>query len=289
MPYPPPPSMPASVITGLEQGVVALLGSKSSRTLLQLVPHGDLILICGALVVVTNAVPREIALLGRVSSIMATVFSTIALNTALAAVPVPGDSLLTFLNLLGVFMFCNAVQQDGVSMTAQYLLISNLSLALKGFKGDALAVAWALPLVSAMIGISQDLVSLAQMVTVETFTGWLRELIPPGTLLPSTLLLLYLTAPFTDQFPLLTRLSRFTIFAVSNDQQLHTVPLWIIAVGLWIIWLIDTEETGKTLAATAGANVVVLVLLDAAKFPMDNDPVPVLISLLLAIRILESA
>lgn len=281
--------MPASVATGLEQGVVALLSSKSSRALLTLVPHEDLILLCVALMVVTNAIPREITLLGRVSSIMASIFTTIALNTTLAAVPIQGDPPLTCLNLLGVFMFSGAVQQDGVNMTAQYLLISNLSLAIQGFKEDALAVAWTLALIPAMLGVDQDLVSLAQLVTVETFTGWVRTLLPSGALLPSTLLLLYLTAPFTDQFPVLARLSRFAVFAVSNDQQLHTLPLWIIGIGLWTLWLVDTEETGKAFAATAGANVAVLVLLDAAKIPMDNDPVPVLLTLLVLIRILENA
>jgi hypothetical protein len=274
--------------TGLEQGVVALLGSKSSRSLLEIVGHEDLILICCALYTIATAVPRGVALVGRISSLMAQVFATIALNTTLAAVAVPEDPPLACVNLLGVFMFSTAFQQDGVGITAQYLLISNLSMALQGFGGDTLAVAWAVALIPPMLGVSKDLVSLAQLVTVETFTGYLRGLLPQGGLLPSTLLLLYLTAPFSDQFPLLTRLSRFAVFAVSNDPQIHAIPLWIVGSALWALWLADPDRIGRAFAATAGANVAVLVLLDSTQFAMDNDPAPVLIGLLVTIRILES-
>jgi hypothetical protein len=280
--------IPDSLATGLEQGVVALLGSKSSRTLLEMVGHQDLILICCALFAIATAVPPGVALVGRISSLMAQVFATIALNTTLAAVVIQGDPPLACINLLGVFMFSTAFQQDGVGVTAQYLLISNLSTALQGFGGDTLAVAWAMALVPALLGVSKDLVSLAQLVTVETFTGYLRGLLPPGALLPSTLLLLYLTAPFSEQFPLLTRLSRFAVFAVSNDPQIHAIPPWVVGSALWALWLADSDCIGRAFAATAGANVAVLVVLDATQFAMDNDPAPVLISLLVAIRILES-
>jgi hypothetical protein len=39
------------MIAGLEQNVVALLGSRSSQALLRLMPHADLALACVALVV----------------------------------------------------------------------------------------------------------------------------------------------------------------------------------------------------------------------------------------------
>jgi hypothetical protein len=68
----------------------------------------------------------------------------------------------------------------------------------------------------------------------------------------------------------------------------------MVAIIFWGIWLVDEETNigsdggvSKGFALTVGTNVGVLVILDAARFAMDNDPVPVLISLLLAIRILE--
>jgi hypothetical protein len=88
---------------------------------------------------------------------------------------------------------------------------------------------------------------------------------------------------------LLTLLRRFAVFAVSNDTQLHSVPPWIVAVLLWVGWNLDVDAVGKTFAAMAGANVAVLVMLDAIQFAMDNDPAPVLITLLVGIRILEQS
>jgi hypothetical protein len=202
----------------------------------------------------------------------------------------PDDTGLTCVNLLGVFFFGAAVQQEGFSLTAQYVLVSNLSTAIQRFKEDALPITWALALVPVMLGGEKsDLAALAQLVTVETFTGWIRDLLPKGALLASTLLLLYMAAPFVNQFPLLRRLSRFAVFAVANDNQTHSTPPWLVATGLWAIWIADTKEdgVGRNFAATAGANVTVLVVLDAVRFAMDNDPAPVLISLLVSIRILE--
>ena len=60
--------------------------------------------------------------------------------------------------------------------------------------------------------LEYNVAALAQLVTVDTFTSWLKALLPRGALLPSTLLLLYLTVPFAVQFPLLTRLYRFVVF-----------------------------------------------------------------------------
>ena len=276
--------------TGVEQGVVALLGSKSSSELVKLVPHGDLILICCALVTITSAVPKEVALVGRVYVLMRQVFYTIALNATLALVTVPSDTGLTCVNLLGVFFFGMAVQQDEPSMTAQYVLVANLSIALQEFKEEALPIAWTLALIPEKAGVNADLTSLAQLVTVETFTSWVKSILPQQAFLPTSLLLLYMVAPFSTQFPLLNRLSRFAVFAVANDNQVHHTPLWLVASGLWALWVADRGErdgVGKSFLASAGANVAVLVVFDTVKFAMDNDPAPVLVSLLVAIRILE--
>ena len=281
-------TFPASMATGLEQGVVALLGSKSSRALLLLTPHEDLILMCLALVVVARAVPSNAPLMGRVSRLMAQVFSTIALNAALNAVVVAGDPALTCLNLLGIFFLGAAVRQEDAGMSAQYLLVANLSEALRRFQGaeDSLGIAWALATVPATLGVGQDMVQLAQLVTVETFTGFLRGLLPASALLASTLLLLYLAAPFVEQFPVLRRMNRFAVFAVSNDPQLHGVSPWALAACLWGLWLVDPEPTGRAFAAAAGANVAVLAILGAVQNAMDNDPAPVLLALLVSMQIL---
>lgn len=290
-------SMPAHVATGVEQGVVALLGSKSTTELLALISREDLILMSAALAAVASSVPRGAPLAGRVSSLLRQVFATVALNAALTAVTLPRDPGGTCMNLLGIFFFCGAaLQQEGPSLTAQYVLVAHLTEALKAFRaqGDALAVAWALAVVPALLGVSADLVELAQLVTVETYMGWVRDTLPRNTLLASSLLLLYLTAPFVARYPLLGRMYRFAVFAVTNDRQAHAIPPWLVAAGLWGLWVVDgvlapdsRAAVARTFLASAGANVAVLVILDAARPALDNDPALALVSLLIAIRILD--
>ena len=285
----PTASMPASIVTGLEQGVVTLLGSKSTRTLLQFTPPDELVLLCVGLMVASRAVPSGTPLVGRVSATMTQIFYTIALNTILGAVVVPGDPGVSCVNLLGVFFLGASVGQEGASVTAQYLLVANLSAALQGFNGEALALAWALAFVPHTMGWGDSsLAQLAQLVTVETLSTWSMRIIPRAFLLPSTVLLLYLLAPFTEEFPALKRMYRFAVFAVSNDmQRLHGAPPWMLAAALWALWNVEPDPVSRRFAAIAGGNVGVLVLLDAMQFAMDNDPAPTLVALLIAIQIFE--
>jgi hypothetical protein len=275
---------------GLEQGVLALLGSKSSQTLLKVMPHSELMLACAGLVVALHAVPERLPLAGRVSGILGQVLSTIALNTLLASSTVQHDTALTCANLLSVYILTTVFLPHGaLPETAQFLVVYNLSAALKGFQATGLAVAWAFAFVPHALPfiVKQDLVNLAQLVTVETWAVLLRAWLPTGLLLPTTLVLLYLCAPFVGAFPPLQRLYRFAVFAVSNDPQLQAAPPWIIASALWGLWQLEPDPVSKVLAANAGANLAVLTLLDALRFAMDNDPAPTLLALLVTIRIWE--
>ena len=283
-------SIPASLVVGLEQGVVALLGSKSTRALVQITPHEDLVLLCCALFAILRPVPAWLPVIGKVSDIMGTVFYTIALNTLFDSVVIPGDTGLTCINLLGIFFMGSALDPDNtIAVTSQYLLVSSLSNALQGFKEGGVALAWTLVFVPRVMSLKgwEQVTGLAQLVAVENIASWLRGGLPRETLLPSTLVILYLCAPFIAEFPALGRLYRFAVFAVSNDSQLHALPTWMLAVGMWITWELEPDPVSKSLAAIAGANMGVLVLLDAMQFAMDNDPALILISLLLVVRVLE--
>lgn len=278
-----------AMVMGLEQGVLALLGSKSTTALTLLVPPSDLVLTCCGLITALHGVPRGTAVAGRISRIMSQVLSTIALNTLLLGVSdEAGGSDLACINLLAVYFWGRGIHQaGGIAITAQYLLVSNLSRTLRGFqRGEALAAAWALAFVPAF---PEDAQELARLVTVESFSAWLRDWFPRSLLLPSTALLLYLCAPFVEEFPTLGRLYRFAVFAFSADSSFVSVPAWLTTIGLWGLWRAETDPVTKRLAATAGCNLAVVATLDAMQFAMDNDPAPTLLALLVTIRILEGA
>jgi len=284
--------LPSIMATGVEQGVVALLGTKSSEELLRLIPHEDVLLMSIALTTVVSALSSSDSLssVKVVSSLLYQVLSTVTLDTLLGYVTIPDDPITTCFNLLCVFFAGYASQRSEPSMAAQYVLVSNITAAIRAFQDEALAIAWALSVIPATLGIATgNLNALMQLVTVETFMGWIRAALPQETLLPAALLLLYLTAPFVAQYPVLRRMYRFAVFAVTNDHVVHTVPPWLVAVGFWGAWVVDTRPSsaGKTFAANAAANVGVIAVLDAARFALDNDPAPTLISILIAFQILD--
>ena len=278
-----------SMSTGLEQGVMLLLGSKSSHALLQFISHSDLILVCCSLLTGMHAlVPPKTPLVSRVSDILHNVLLTIALNTLLLQARIPNDTPLTCLNLLTVFFLAlSLIPSEHIADSAQFLLVSNLCTTLTEQKTDILALAWGVGFMQYALPLTDSMRGIAQMITVETFSIWLREWLPVGLLLPSALLLLYFCAPFIEEFPALRRLFRFAIFAVSNDPQTRETPPWVLATGLWVLWQVEVDPVSKTFAAMAGTQLGVLVVLDAMRFAMDNDPAPTLVAILIAVSILE--
>lgn len=285
-------SIPSSLVLGLEQNVVVLLGSKGSNALLKFIPHEDLVLVCYALAAVMHSlVPRQTPLLSRVSDIVENILTTLALNTVLAYVIVPHDPVLTCANLTMVYLLSHILLPPTATLsdTAQYLLVYNLSSALQGFKETGMALAWTMAFTphafSSLVG--PDATNLARLVVIETLANWLRAWLPSSLLLPTTLVLLYLCAPFADDFPPLRRLFRFAVFAVTNDKQTSGVPHWLVVVALWAISRLDPDPIGRTFAIMAGASVGVTVILDAMQFAVDKDPGATLMAMLVAIRILE--
>lgn len=278
---------------GLEQGVLALLGSKSTRALLRHAQHpSDLVLACCSLAALLRAVPPRTAVAGRVSRVMAQVLSTIALNTVLQWVSAGTDTPLACAGLLAVFFGGQALDPDGqMALTAQYLLVASLSSTLQGFhRGEALAAAWVLAFAPYQsYHLAPDAAQLAQLVTVESLSAWLRGWFPPSLLLPSTAALLYLCAPFTDEFPALQRVYRFAVFAFTADTQLALTPAWLLGVALWALWQAEPDPVSRKLASIAGCNAGILAALDALRFAMDADPAPTLLALLVAVQILEAA
>ncbi len=281
-----------ALAVGLEQGVLALLGSKSTKALLRHAPSPpDLVLACCSLAVLLRAVPPRAAVAGRVSGVMAQVLSTIALNTVLQWVSAGTDAPLACAGLVAVFFLAQALDPYGqMALTAQYLLVASLSAALRGLhRGEALAAAWVLAFAPSRGYVPSDAAQLAQLVTVESLSAWLRGWFPPSLLLPSTAALLYLCAPFADEFPALQRVYRFAVFAFTADTQLALTPTWLLGAALWALWRTEPDPVSRRLASIAGCNAGVLAALDALRFAMDADPAPTLLALLVAVQILESA
>jgi hypothetical protein len=276
------------LVVGLEQGVVAILGSKGSAALLQFSrPHELLLTSCSLLAVLHAA--RSLQGATRVTAILAQVVQTVALNTALQWAAVGNDRLLVAAQLLAVFFWGQALQQAGgelMGLTAQYLLVSRLSATLH--HREYLPVAWLLAFAPSRV-FPPDLAQIGQLVAVESLSAWLSDWLPRDLLLLSTAILLYLCAPLSQDFPALNRLYRFAVFAFSNDTQLAGVPAWLLAAGLWALWQAEGSSVGKRLAAVAGSNMAVLAALDSLRFAMDDDPAPTLVALLTVIRILEES
>ena len=273
---------------GLEQGVLTLLSSKSTKALLEHVPHpSDLVLACCALAAILHAVPQRTAVAGRVSGIMAQVLFTIALNAVLEWVGTGSDVPVASAGLLAVYFAAQALHPDGeIAFTAQYLMVARLSETMRPFdRGEMLALAWVLAFPASSTLLPHDTAHLAQLVTAESLSSWLRGWFPSSLLLPSTAVLLYLCAPFVAEFPALQRVYRFAVFAFTADTRLSLTPTWLLGAALWALWRIEPDPVSRRLAAIAGCNAGVLVALDATRFAMDADPAPTLLALLIVTQI----
>jgi hypothetical protein len=272
-----------AVTAGLEQGMLALLGSKSAAALRRVVGAPDLALACLALVAILRAAPPRAAVLGRVSALVAQVLLTTALDAVLRGVAATQDEGLACVSLLAIYYWGGALDPDGrLSTAAQYLLVAALSA--RFLRQPALLLAaWAL----APGVLPADVAGLAQLVTVETANQWLRDWMPASLLVPSAAVLLYLCAPFAGELPALDRLYRFAVFALANDAAFAGAPAWLVAAGLWALWQAEPDPVSKRLAAVAGRSVAVLAVLDAMRLALDNDPGPVLVALLVAVQIVS--
>lgn len=274
------------LVAGLEQGVIALLGSKSSEALLTFSEPHDLLLMCCSILAALSAAQFPGGRL--VTRTLTQVVHTITLDVALRWASKGPDMVLVAAQLLAVFLLGRALDHEGgeMSLTAQFLLVSRLSATL--LRGSYLPVAWALAFTPSGV-VPADLAQIGQLVAVESLTAWLSDWLPRDLLLLSTAVLLYMAAPFASGLPVLNRLYRFAVFAVSKDTHFAAVPPWLMAVGLWALWQAEDDPVAKHLASAAGANLAVVATLDALRFAMDDDPAPTLVSLLLVVRVLEDA
>lgn len=275
-------------MASLDQNIVSLLASKSTQALLRFVPAADLVLICCALSAATHAMPTRSLLAGRAPALLTKVLLSVAMGTTLNHIARTQDAPLAATGLLAVYFWAGALDPAGeLSMTSQYLLVSTLTDKLRG-DATLLMASWALAFSPRGLRAPHYAVALAQLVTAETLSTWLMRWMPRNTLLAATVVLLYLLAPFTESFPALGRLYRFAVFALSNDEGVAGLPVWLVAAALWAVWRVERDPVVKRLASVAGVSFAVLALLDAMRFAMDNDPAPTLLALLVTLRILES-
>jgi hypothetical protein len=280
------------IAIGLEQGLNALISSKATQALVRLsASPTDAVFFCLSLAVLHRALsPRRPPIVWRVADITDQILFSVALNTVLHWVSNERDPLLSATSLLAVHSWAQALDRDGqISTAAQYLLVARLSALVDGFhQADILAAAWVLAFAPTGY-FPSDIAALAQLVTVESLNTWLQEWFPRSLLMPSTALVLYLCAPFIDEFPTLQRVYRFAVFALTSEAQLAGLPPWLLTVALWVAWRVDSEPVSRRLLAIAGTNLATLTILDASRFAMDDDPVPTLIGAYLVVKILEES
>ena len=280
------PSLPLSTVSQTENSLVALLGIHSTRVLLRFSQQSQILLMSASAVVIFRAMHTDTA--GkRVSRLMTRIFLSIATDTLLGSVIIPQDSGLTVVNLLSIYTLCYLLNAESLAGVAQYLLASNLSKTLRRFDDEAVAlcsVIWCLP---PALGLDQDAVSLSRLVTVQWATSLLSASLPAGMLLPVALCIMYLAQPFAPFFPVLGQLNSFAVFAVTNDLLVASTPSWILFAYMWAAWRLAPDPVCLMFSQRAGTAILVVSIMSCLKTPIHNDPIPVIVSMLLAIRILE--
>jgi len=280
------PSLPSSTVSSTENSLIALLGIHSTKALLRFSHKSEILLMSASAVVVFKAMHTDTT--GkRVSRLMTRIFLSIATDTLLHSVIIPQDRGLTVVNLISIYTMCYLLNAESLTGVAQYLLASNLSKTLRLFDKEAIAlcsVIWCLP---PSLGLDQDAISLSRLVTVQWATSLLSGSLPAGMLLPVALCIMYLAQPFVQFFPVLAQLNSFAVFAVTNDILASSTPSWILFAFMWSAWRLAPDPVCLVFSQRAGTAVLVVSVMSCLQAPMHNDPIPVIVSMLLAIRILE--
>ena len=238
--------LPLSAAHGLETGMWAALGRATSGSLLRAVPPHDLTLFCWTALVLAKGLP-DVFLVRRVSRIFVRAFYSIAVRASLQSAVMPGDTGLTLVNLLSLYLLASTVHQDSFEGSAQYHLVSCVAQCLRTLGGAAL---------------------------------------PPTQVFLAVVLLLYLTFPFAALCPPLLNLYAYAVYAATTDAQLRSLPLWELAYALALVWRFSPDPVSARVASVAGGSVLVQLLLSWLQPAMQNDPFLVLLAVLMAIDIL---
>jgi len=278
--------LPLSAAYGLETGMWAALGRATTGSLLRAVPPQDLTLYCWAALTLARGLP-DVLLVRRVSRIFVRAFFSIAVRSSLQSAVLPGDTGLTLVHLLSLYLLASTVHQDAMKGSAQYHLVSALAECLRRLGAAALpaaALAASLP-----PGLHPSFPELSRLVMVDVFMGALLGALPPTEVFLAVVLLLYLTSPFAALFPSLLNLYAYAVYAATADAQLRSLPLWELGYALALVWRLSPDPVSARVAAVAGGSVLVQMLLAWLQPAMQNDPFLVLLAVLMSIDILEAA
>ena len=273
--------------SSVERSLISILAVKCTG-LLQAFSTEPLILLVSSAAVVIYRSLHGAAYVTRVSDMMTEVFTGISLNTLMSLVCIPGDTGLTFVNLLCVYTLCYLFRDDYTLGVAQYLIASNLRSAIGDFEMfEVLAVAWTISVLPAMTRLDEDLSTLAQFIGMQWCISWFSSSQPGALALPVTLSLIYLLSPVARIFPVLASVNGYAVFAVTSDSQLAPMPSFAIITGLWILWRSALDDVTTAFALRAGAGLLVSTSIDSLQTLIDEDPIPVILAILLFIRIIE--
>jgi hypothetical protein len=283
----PPGSLPMKIGSSVERGLISILSVKCTG-LLSSVSSGPLILLVSSAAVVVHRSLHGAQYVTRVSNMMTEVFTGISINTLMSIVTIPEDTGLTFVNLFCVYTLCYLFRDDYTLGVAQYLIASNLRSAINGFgRFEVLAVAWTISVLPSMARIDEDLSTLAQFIGVQWCVSWFSSSQSSTLALPVTLSLIYLLSPLARIFPVLSSVNGYAVFAVTSDPKLAPIPSFALITCLWIAWRTALDEVTTGFALRAGAGLLVSTTIDSLQPLIDQDPIPVILAILLFIRIIE--
>ncbi len=264
----------------------AALGKSSTALLLRMVPASDLPLYCWAALLLARGLP-DAFLVRRVSRICERAFYSIAVGATLEGVAVPGDTGLTLLNLLSLFLLASTMHHASFEGPVQYLLVHSAAKSLKALGSAALPVA---TLAAALPpGLHPSFQQLCRMVMVSVYTDALLAALPPTQVFLAVVMLLYLTYPFVALCPPLLNLYAYAVYAATTDAQTRGFPLWELACALALLWRFAPDPVSGRVAAVAGGSILVQLLLAWLQPALQNDPALVLLAALVAIDIMAES
>lgn len=268
-----------SASLAIEQGMMSMLQNVAIHRILG---GGDAFLVLLSILCVAKAVPNDYYVVRRLSGLTYALLYSTVINMLLDMVVIYGDNILSLINILGVFMITRSLHSNDVNAYAQYMTVSNAGEVLLQYGDDAVALASGLAIFAHIIGWEEETVKLLATQCVITT---LKKYLPLDFLLISVLAIVYITHPFSRKFPMTAKVMKYAVFATSSDSRLIEVPHWLMAIALSIIQHWEVDEVITAFASYAGAQAIVLAFIESASSVINGDPILVLVSTMIGIRI----
>jgi hypothetical protein len=162
------------------------------------------------------------------------------------------------------------------------MVIANAGAIVMKYESDAISFVMSLAIAAHVTSTEEE---LAKLLATQCTVTWLATQFQTDLAFPTVIAIIYLAHPFMTRYPMMAKVTKYAVFAVSNDPHVKSLPYWITTILLLIVRRINYDDVLTSFATYAGTHVLILSFIEVVRPMVEHDPLLVLTSLLIGIRV----